>query len=620
MSPEWCDCAATYSNGVPYPNTEGQYPDVHVVGTSGFAFGNDQTWGCKKGCPFSSNNLKGVSLECGYHTGLNSDETEVMLCSPSVTANSSTPVNCSCNQTTTTTSWFATPRFLRVNATDGTCTLYCNNCPDGGCDPPTWGGACMCASGWEGHNCDINRCLNGGHFDTSTGDCVCVTPYTGSSCATTTCTPGTYTPGSPICTCSYPYMAGPSFTCVSACGFHGTISGDACSCDALTTGSLCTTSLCNATRGGLLTDTNHTNCACVFDQWKGPLCNNNTCVAGYPYNTTQNGCECYNDEWKGSICDVDLCLGGHATNSNDTEGTCICDEGYTKVNGLCQPVACGGFGVVTPCEVSPTSCPCGYTCACGDAAAFLECECQMNETACGVNGNPVVTDNEAVCSCDPGFSGDTCQTADCPASSNQFYNTTSSSCACLPIWITYPACTTDICKAHNQDSDPSGLTCVCPDKFAHNVYRKVNNNKTLVSSIVCLIDCDYDGTQSVDDTKGVCNCKTTYQDTTLCDQIIPPVGNTNSTSSGLSTGAIAGIAVGAVLGTAVVGGVVVWVVYCVRHGSSVVISTVGTGSHSHVKYKQIPQNENLRQRRTKHHRKIRIEDTPEDDSGSEYRF
>lgn len=299
------------------------------------------------------------------------------------------------------------PAAYRRNSTSGTCFPYCNQnqvtSDSRPCvvDPATASCAgCHCLAGYDPlTGCYDTMCKNGGTLviDTTNAYCVCTLQWTGDTCTTPVCS-GIGTPNATtgVCDCPFPYtgVACESNTCqhggtavslggggggqygcscpdkwsgsvcqTNRCGAGGTpdASGATCNCDAVHSGALCNTLLCQHSGTAA-------NGACVCDaQYHGTLCESRICSTTGTYNATSNACNCsasgvYVIDRATNNCTLSLC--GPLGTPADDGLSCVCLPGTksrsTVTTGhpiLCEPI-CLNFGTFRP-QTQKCNCPVG---------------------------------------------------------------------------------------------------------------------------------------------------------------------------------------------------------------------------------------------------------------------
>ncbi|MBU1017577.1 PKD domain-containing protein, partial [Patescibacteria group bacterium] len=240
--------------------------------------------------------------------------------------------------------------------------------------------------------CDPNPCNGRGTCDDATGQavCTCETGYTGNTC--NTCDTG-YHPVGNDCVVDEVCQA-------NSCSGHGTCSTPSgvieCSCDTGYTGVAC--SSCD-------TGYHEEGGDCVADE----VCQPDSCNFHGTCSTPSGVIECScNPEYQGSICDE--CAAGYHWEGND----CVLDQN-------CQPNTCNGHGQCDDVTGVPVcTCDTGYTgvacssCDTGYHPVGNDCVvdevCQAN--SCSGHGTCSTPSGVIECTCETGYTGNTCNTCD----------------------------------------------------------------------------------------------------------------------------------------------------------------------------------------------------------------
>ncbi len=311
----------------------------------------------------------------------------------------------------------------------------------------------------DGKQCSANdECVDGWYCDTATSIKTCVT--VGSLCAepdrTIPCGSGL------AMTCSSELSWG---ECISNpceginCSDHGTCVVGTCSCEADWSGSdcsipadLCVEVTCDS---GYECRPSDGQCVLIGDKCDPDPCNPNggvcdssdgscncstgyigltcdVCDAGYvpgPDNTTCIPSPCIGNDCNGNgTCEVNLGLASCACNTgwNPLDDCASCASGYhvegpnCVVDTACVVNSCNGNGtcddssgvVVCSCDPEYTGASCSQ-CASGyqdnDSNGICEANCATANPNCSGNGSCSDTSGTAVCSCDPEYTGSSCE-------------------------------------------------------------------------------------------------------------------------------------------------------------------------------------------------------------------
>lgn len=342
-----------------------------------------------------------------------------------------------------------------------------NPCQNGGTctDGANQTYVCACPSGFTGTNCQIaivppgcqsNPCQNGGTctgpLTGTTYTCSCPSGYSGTNCETYVCSPNPCKNGG---TCS---PSGSTFACACASGFTGTDCSTAVTCPAavapangMVSGS--STSIgatvnytCNS--GYNLSGASSATCtqtSATTAAWSPAA---PTCVAivdPCSPNPCQNGGTCANsggnavctcaDGYSGTTCATKANCGaltapmnGGVSTSPDTllgaTAMYTCNSGYTLIGSNTR--SCSGTGPGTAAwSGTPPSC----MMMTADPCSPNPC---LNGGMCANSGG------NAVCTCQPGYSGTTCQTpVTCTGASDPTNGTVSATSTNYPNSVTY---------------------------------------------------------------------------------------------------------------------------------------------------------------------------------------
>ena len=364
------------------------------------------------------------------------------------------PLNCSGRGICAGGSCICDRGFSRVDCATAEPLLDCpGNCTSRG---TCVNGTCICDFGWAGDDCAFRKQPENVEFCPSNcssygvcmnGTCICDGGHQGVDCG----------------------LAAPSaFSswCILNCSGHGACINRTCDCDLGFSGPWC--QVHGRLGGGALIVSNSTDKSCP----RG-CAGHGTCLRGV--------CVC-DPLYSGVACDQVLisaltsCPGAHADCSGHgscVNGTCICDALWEsadcsvavtcpKGSGSSQNATCSGQG---PCYNGTCVCKEGTAPGCAAHACPIDC---AHHGAC-VNGT---------CLCDPGWTGPTCTTMDCPGGckgrgSCTVYNKAAvPSCACDAGW-TGADCSVRLCPTLVEGSSCSGHgactqngTCICYQGWA----------------------------------------------------------------------------------------------------------------------------------------------------------
>ena len=394
-------------------------------------------------------------LECGDH-GSCKDDTGV--------------ASCSCSEGYAGALCDACAAGWQDNDEDGSCAP---SCPTSGLECGVnglcadWDGTatCVCSAGYAGDDCV--GCAVGFQDKDDNGSCLFTCESSGLDCgAFGTCS---HTTGEAACTCLQGHVGVECEACAGGwqdndgdgscqpgcvkagvdCGEHGTCSDAAglssCICAEGYTGAACET------------------CALGWQDEDGDGQCALGCTAANLDCGAHGACEDANGA-AGCVCDVgyagagcDVC--GPWWQDNDEDGTCApacsgaglsCENGLcTDVSGLalcaCQP----GYGGAL-CDV----CADGFQDNDGDGTCLLSCD--GGELECGANGACSDQAGAALCVCDEGFGGSTCQACALGFQDNDANGSCAPTCASLGLDCGAGTCT-----------DASGAaTCACSAGYA----------------------------------------------------------------------------------------------------------------------------------------------------------
>jgi beta-lactamase superfamily II metal-dependent hydrolase len=412
---------------------------------------------------------------------------------------------------------------------ENTCTDdSCNR--HGTCDDSQGSIVCSCNLGYSGAACE--NCAAGFHRADDQG-CVADEVCQFDSCNTHgECE---ISQGLIVCNCDLGYSGHACENCAE--GFHRT---DDQSCVA---NEVCQPDSCN-NHGDCDDSSGEISCDCQTE-YAGLNCER--CAAGYHEDGSSN---CLPDEY----CGPNTCNGHGECDDSDNKITCSCEPEYkgdhcdecqtgyqdNDGDGSCKPscltadLGCGDHGqcvdtsgtAVCLCEPAyqgPTcqSCASGYQDNDNNGSCLVNCSLAGLE--CGAHGHCTDSSGAAVCECDSGYAGASCQT--CAAG----YQDNDNNGSCLP------NCTSASldCSGHGNCNDSSGTAvCECDTGYAGTACQNCaagyqdndNNGSCLQNCSLADIDCGSQG--HCEDNSGlalcVCNqgytgnscqyCATGYQD------------------------------------------------------------------------------------------------------------
>ncbi len=410
------------------------------------------------------------------------------------------------------------------NDQNGVCNMTCTssqlNCGDfGDCSDQAGTPVCVCDEGVTGTYCD--NCADGYQDNDQDGECSPDCATSGLNCgANGSCAD---TSGAAICVCQTGYDGLSCDTC--ATGYQDNNNNGSCV-------PTCATSGLNCGDFGTCSDNSGT-AACVCDEgYTGSSCN--SCSAGYQDFDNNGTCEL-------SCSGAELSCGSFGQ-CDDTTGTaaCVCDDGYDGAScnvcaagyqdndnsGTCEPecatsgLNCGSNGACADTTgVAICACDTGYTgatcnlCATGyqdnDNSGTCAPDCATSGLNCGANGACADTSGAAICECRTGYDGPSCDTC----ATGYQDNDDNGSCV--------PTCATSglNCGDFGTCSDNSGAAaCVCDEGYTGSScnscsigYQDFDNNGTC--ELTCAgagLSCGVFG--QCDDTGGTaaCVCDTGY--------------------------------------------------------------------------------------------------------------
>ena len=427
---------------------------------------------------------------------------------------------------------------------NGTCTIGC---------PVNFGantsGVCVCQNEWVGTLCDVCpiACVNGTQ-NANCSSCECIAGFEGylcdadiDECDTSPCANnGTCMDlvNNFTCECANSWIGRTCDVCSLECG-NGTQSSNCttCICDPGYAGESCGTDIdeCSVTpcaNGGNCSDrVNNFTCSCI-PFWEGRICE--TCSLGCVNGTPSVSCsECLCEAgFSGELCDVDI--------------------------NECQPMPCLNNGT---CQDQVNN----YSCVCGNEWIGRNCsECGLT---C-INGE--YSSDCSTCICDPGYSGDTCDTDINECMPNPCLNNgtcqdqvNNYSCVCANEWsgrncgecsltctngVQRPDCSSCICTVGFNGS-------MCEENIDDCESRPCLNNGTcqdLVNNYTCACtnfwvgetcnECPLNCTFGIQESDcSMCNCSQGFSGTESCsdvdecaeqEQRCPANANCNNTFGG----------------------------------------------------------------------------------------
>lgn len=278
------------------------------------------------------------------------------------------------------------------------------DCGHGTCDDESGVVQCLCDPGYAGAGC--GDCAAG--FHPLDGDCVLDQACLSSSCAGHgSCNDAS---GVIVCTCDSGYAGSYCESC--DVGHHRALGSGACVADAsCMVTNPCVHGTCSDSGGEI---------ACTCDSgYAGAVCD--VCAAGFH----ENGGACALDQQ----CLSTTCAGHGTCSTSQGLVSCDCDDGYG--GDFCQACATGFHR-----ELGTGNCVADESCAATNPCQFGSC---------------VDTTGEVVCSCAPGYAGDTCNIC-----AEGFHADLSGAC------VANEVCTESTCNGHGSCSDANGVTsCAC---------------------------------------------------------------------------------------------------------------------------------------------------------------
>ncbi len=328
----------------------------------------------------------------------------------------------------------------------------------GTCDSSSDEAVCVCDEGYTGDACDI--CDTGYQDNDGDGECLPDCDTSGLECGSHgTCDDSS---GAAVCVCDVGYTGAACDTCDT--GFQDNDGDGTCLPDCATSGLECGIhETCDDSSGSI-------ECVCV-EGYTGAACD--TCDTGYQDKDGDGTClpdcatsgldcglhgEC--DDSGGTVvcaCDVgyegaacETCADGFQ--DNDGDGTCLPDCATSGLDcglhGTCDDS--GGLAVCA-CDVGYFGATC-ETCADGfqdnDGNGTCFPDCATSGLDCGNHGTCDDSGGTAVCACDVGYVGAACEA--CAAG----FQDNDGDGSCLP------DCSAQDCSGHGT-CDDSGGTAVC---------------------------------------------------------------------------------------------------------------------------------------------------------------
>jgi hypothetical protein len=297
----------------------------------------------------------------------------------------------------------------------GTCPVA-----DHALEPP-----CTCDAGWAGERCDVCK-------PAYSGDLCDFVPCFGVDChghgeceeperpATADDTPA-------ACACSPAYsgdLCNTFIPCFSVdCHDHGeceeparpataddSVDFTTCTCIGNWAGDRCENELCATINCGENGGCIRGECACA-PGWAGMHCESDWCLPHGKRAPGSDGCAC-EPGYSGQLCTIDDCAtincGEHGRCAS---GACVCTNGFR--GGRCEIDPClphGTFGEQTGCVCEPA-----YSSErCDVFAPCFGVDCGSHGTTCDAQARPASPrDAAAVCACNKGWEGESCEVDQC---------------------------------------------------------------------------------------------------------------------------------------------------------------------------------------------------------------
>ena len=360
---------------------------------------------------------------------------------------------------------------------NGTCELTCAGAglscgAFGQCDDTGGTATCVCGTGYDGETCNV--CASGYQDNDFSGTCEPDCTTSGLACGSNgSCSDAS---GTAICVCDTGYTGAACNLCAS--GYQDNNEDGVCLPDCATSGLACgNNGSCSDTSGAA-------TCVCATG-YDGPLCLD--CASGYQDNDFDTICE--------ESCTISTLNCNEHGSCNDTSGTpeCACEAGYAG----------------NSCEL----CAQGYQD--NDQNGVCSWDCSMADLTCSNHGNCSDTSGTAICVCEEGYDGQICENCDGGYVRNPVDDNCNPGCELVSLE----------CSNHGNCSDSTGLAiCICDNGYTGDScegcdagYIPQNDGSCLPGCGVVNLDCNNHGV--CNDTGGVpaCVCNEAYIGT-YCDQ------------------------------------------------------------------------------------------------------